>query len=170
MEKMDSLENLLIHELKDVYNAEKQLVKALPKAAKKASSDELRTALEEHLRQTEEHVNRVEQIFEMLGQPAKSAVCKGMKGILQEGEEAMKLKGTPETLDAEIILAAQKVEHYEIAAYGSLATWADMMGRKDIKSLLGRTLEEEKQTDRKLTELAKSGINQSSAEKMREAA
>jgi ferritin-like metal-binding protein YciE len=165
MEKIESLEDLFIHELKDVYNAEKQLVKALPKVARKASSPELKEAIEEHLQQTEEHVNRLEEIFEMLDQPAKSVKCKGMEGILEEGEESMKMKGTSETLDAAIIMAAQKVEHYEIASYGSLATWADLMGRKDIKRLLGQTLEEEEETDQKLTELAESGINQSSARK-----
>jgi ferritin-like metal-binding protein YciE len=163
MEKMESLEHLLVHELKDIYNAEKQLVKALPKVAKKASSPELKSALEEHLEQTEEHVNRLEQIFEMLGQPAKGVKCKGMEGIIEEGEEMMKQKGTPETLDAGIILAAQKVEHYEIASYGTAAKWAARMGRQDIKKLLGQTLEEEEQTDRRLTQLAESGINQESA-------
>ncbi len=170
MDKMETLEHLLIHELKDVYNAEKQLVKALPKVAKKASAPELKQAIEEHLEQTEEHVSRLEEVFEMLGQSAKSVKCKGMEGILEEGEEALKMKGSPDTLDAAIIMSAQKVEHYEIAAYGSLATWADMLGRKDIKRVLGQTLEEEEQTDEKLTKLAEAGINQSSAQKMRKAA
>ncbi len=170
MDKMESLEHLLIHELKDVYNAEKQLVKTLPKVAKKAGSPELKQAIEEHLEQTEEHVSRLEQVFEMLGESAKSVKCKGMEGILDEGAEVLKMKGTPDTLDAAIIMAAQKVEHYEIAAYGSMATWADMMGRKDIKRLLGETLEEEKETDQKLTDLAESGINQSSSQKLRRAA
>ncbi|HEV2394907.1 MAG TPA: ferritin-like domain-containing protein [Verrucomicrobiae bacterium] len=170
MDRIDSLENLLLHEVKDLYNAEQQLVKALPKVAKKASSQELKDAIEEHLQQTEEHVNRLEQIFEMLGQPAKSVKCKGMEGILDEGEEVMSQKGTPETLDAAIIMAAQKVEHYEIASYGSAATWAAMLGRNDVKRLLGQTLEEEEETDKKLTELARAGVNQRSAEKTRQAA
>jgi len=170
MESMDSLESLLIHELKDVYSAEKKLVKALPKMAKKASAPELREAFEEHLQQTEEHVSRLEQVFEMIEEKPKAMKCKGMEGIIEEGEEAMKLKGTPEALDAAIIMAAQKVEHYEIASYGSLATWADMIGRKDIKKLLGQTLEEEEETDQKLTNLAESGINQSSAQNVRRAA
>ena len=169
-ERIDSLESLLLYELKDLYSAEKQLVKALPKVAKKASSPQLKSAIEEHLQQTEGHVNRLEQIFELFGQSAKAQKCKGMEGILEEGEETLELKGTPETVDAAIILAAQKVEHYEIAGYGSAATWADMMGRQDVKRLLGQTLEEEEQADKKLTTLAKSGINQSSAEKMRQAA
>jgi ferritin-like metal-binding protein YciE len=170
MEKIETLEELLIHELKDVYHAEKQLVKMLPKVAKKASAPELKAALEEHLRQTEGQVQRLDEVFELLGEPAKAVKCKGMEGILEEGEELLQQKGTSETLDAGIILAAQKVEHYEIASYGSLATWADMVGRKDVKKLLVQTLEEEEQTDKKLTMLAKSGINQGSAQKMREAA
>lgn len=170
MDKIESLEQLLLHELKDVYNAEKQLVKTLPKIAKKAASPELKQALEEHLEQTEEQVSRLEQVFEMLEQPAKSVKCMGMEGILDEGSEVLKMKGTPDTLDAAIILAAQKVEHYEIAAYGSMATWAGMMGRRDIKELLGTTLAEEKEADEKLTQLAESGINQSSTEKLRRAA
>ncbi len=170
MEKIDSLEALLLHELKDLYHAEKQIVKALPKVAKKASAPQLKNALEEHLRQTEEQVNRLEQVFQMLGQPVKGVKCKGMEGILDEGEETLKLKGTPETLDAAIIMSAQKVEHYEIAGYGSAATWAEMLGRQDIKNLLGQTLDEEEKTDRKLTEMAKTGINQSSAEQLKKAA
>ncbi len=170
MEKIDSLEALLLHEVKDLYHAEKQLIKALPKVAKKASSPELKNALEEHLQQTEGHVNRLEQVFEMLGQPPKAVKCKAMAGILEEGEETLKLEATPETLDAAIITSAQKVEHYEIASYGSLANWASMLGRNDIKALFGQTLEEEKQTDEKLTSLAQSGINQGSAEKARKAA
>jgi ferritin-like metal-binding protein YciE len=160
MDKMDSLESLLLHEVKDLYHAEKQLVKALPKVAKKASSPELKSAIEQHLQQTEGHVNRLEQVFEMLGAPAKGVKCKGMAGILEEGEEMMSQKGEPDTLDAAIIMSAQKVEHYEMAAYGSAATWAEMMGRKDIKTLLGQTLQEEEQTDQKLTRLARSGVNQ----------
>ncbi len=170
MEKMESLEHLLIHELKDLYHAEKQLIKALPKVAKKASSPELKQAIEEHLEQTKEQAQRLEQVFELLGQPAKAVKCKGMQGILEEGEELFKQKVPAETLDAGIIMAAQKVEHYEIAGYGSATTWAKMIGRNDVKQLLGQTLDEEEKTDRKLTELAKASVNQRSAEKMREAA
>ncbi len=170
MEKMDSLESLLLHELKDIYNAEQQLVKALPKVAKKASSPQLKQAIENHLEETEEHVSRLEQVFQLLGETAKGVTCKGMQGILKEGEEFMKEKGTPETIDAGIIAAAQKVEHYEISSYGTVATWADQMGRRDIKQILGKTLEEEEQTDKKLTQMAKSMVNPRSAEKMREAA
>lgn len=170
MEKIDSLEHLLLHEIKDLYHAEKQIVKALPKVAKKVASPTLKEALEEHLQETKGHVERLEQVFELLGQPAKAVKCQGMQGILEEGEETLKLKASSDTLDAAIILAAQKVEHYEIASYGSATTWADMLGRHDIKRLLGQTLEEEEQADQKLSDLAKAGINQGSARKMKEAA
>jgi len=170
MERIDTLEALLLHELKDIYHAEQQLVKTLPKVAKKAATPQLRQAIEQHLEETKEHVNRLEQAFEMLGQSAKAVKCKGMEGILDEGDEIMSEKGTPETLDAAIILAAQKVEHYEIASYGSMANWAGMMGRQDLKRLLGTTLEEEKTADQKLTQLAESHINRQSAEQARKAA
>jgi ferritin-like metal-binding protein YciE len=164
MERLNSLEGLLLHEVQDLYSAEKQLVKALPKVVKKASSPELKSAVEEHLQQTEEHVNRLEQIFDLLGQKAKARTCHGMKGILDEADEMLSIKGPPATTDAAIVLAAQKVEHYEIAGYGSAAKWAEHMGRNDIKTLLGRTLNEEVETDRRLTQLATSGINQKAAQ------
>ncbi len=167
MEKIDSMEALLLHEVKDLYDAEKQLVKALPKVAKKASSPELRKAIEEHLHQTEDHVDRLEQIFDLLGKPAKAVRCKGMKGILEEGQDLFKQKATPEALDAAIIMAAQKVEHYEICSYGSAATWAKMLGRTEVKNLLGQTLDEEERTDRKLTQLAKANVNPKSARNSR---
>ena len=160
MDRIESLEGLLLHEVKDLYNAEKQLIKALPKVIKKASSPDLKNAVERHLQQTEQHVNRLEQVFQMLGQPAKGVKCKGMEGILDEANEVMKQDASPEALDAAIIMSAQKVEHYEIASYGSAACWAAQMGRQDIKNLLGQTLEEEEQTDQRLSELAKRGINQ----------
>jgi len=159
MEKINSLEDLLLRELKDLYHAEKQLVKALPKVIKRASSPQLRNAIEEHLRETEGHVNRLEQIFESLGQPAKAVKCEGMEGILEEANEMMREEGNPEALDAAIISAAQKVEHYEIASYGTVAEWASQLNRQDIKELLNETLEEEKQADEKLTEIAKAVNN-----------
>ncbi len=164
MERLNSLENLLLHEVKDLYHAEKQLVKALPRVIEMASSPDLKNAVEHHLEQTEGHVNRLEQIFQMLGQPAKGIKCKGMAGIIDEAEDVMDEKGTPETIDAAIIMSAQKVEHYEIASYGSAATWADMLGRQDVKNLLGQTLQEEEQADKKLTELAKAQVNRRSAQ------
>ena len=126
MEKLNSLEGLLLHEVQDLYSSERQLVKALPKVAKRVTSPELKSAVEEHLQETEEHVNRLEQIFGMLGQKAKAKACKGMEGILDEADELLKIKGPPATRDAAIILAAQKVEHYEIAGYGTaceIAVW-----------------------------------------------
>lgn len=159
MEKHTSLDSMLLMEVKDIYNAEKQLTKALPKAAKKASSPELRAAIEEHLHQTEGHVNRLEQVFKILGEPAKGRTCPAMKGILEEAEEVMSQKADPAVLDAAIIGAAQKVEHYEIASYGTIIEWAKQMGRDDIGNLLGQTLDEEEKADQKLTELAKSKIN-----------
>jgi ferritin-like metal-binding protein YciE len=167
-EKLNSLDDLLLHEVQDIYHAEKQLVKALPDVAEQATSPDLKSALEEHLKQTKVHVNRLERIFEMLGQEPKATKCKAMKGILDEGEDTFTEKGSPETLDAAIIMSAQKVEHYEIAAYGSLARWADKLGRQDVKQILGQTLDEEKTADQKLTELAKAGLNQRSASKQAE--
>jgi ferritin-like metal-binding protein YciE len=164
-EKLNSLDDLLLHEVQDMYHAEKQLVKTLPDVAEKAASPELKSAIEEHLQQTKVHVNRLERIFEMLGQEPKTTKCKAMKGILDEGDDTISERGSSETLDAAIIMSAQKVEHYEIAAYGSLATWADMLGRQDIKQLLGQTLDEEKAADEKLTELARAGLNQRAAAK-----
>jgi ferritin-like metal-binding protein YciE len=162
-EKLNSLDDLLLHEVQDMYHAEKQVVKALPDVAEQAASPELKSALEEHLQQTKVHVNRLERVFEMLGQEPKATKCKAMKGILDEGEDTISEKGSSEAIDAAIIMSAQKVEHYEIAAYGSLAAWADMLGRQDIKQLFGQTLDEEKAADEKLTELAKAGLNQRAA-------
>lgn len=159
MEKLNSLENLFLMEVRDLYNAEKQITKALPKAAKKASSPELKSAIEEHLQQTEGHVNRLEEVFKILGEPAKGRPCPAMKGILEEANELLSQKADPEVLDAAIIGAAQKVEHYEIASYGTVVQWAKELGRDNIKQLLGQTLDEEEKTDQKLSELAKSNIN-----------
>lgn len=169
MERLDSLEHLLIHELKDMYYAEQQLVKALPKVAKKTSSAPLRQLIEAHLKETEGHVSKLEQVFHLLDQPAKAIKCKAMVGILDEGEDLADEKGTPETLDAGIIASAQKVEHYEIASYGTLATWAEMLGRQEVKAILSQILDEEEKADQKLTDLAKSEINLQSAQ-MRKAA
>ncbi|HLH54985.1 MAG TPA: ferritin-like domain-containing protein [Verrucomicrobiae bacterium] len=170
MEKIESLQDLLLHELKDMYHAEQQLVDALPEVIEKASSPELKQAIQQHLVETEGHVNRLELVFDLLGQPAKAVKCKAMAGILDEGKEMMKSKAPPETLDAGIVMSAQKVEHYEICAYGSMATWAEMIGRSDIKALLGQTLNEEQQADKKLTEIAKASVNRQSAHQPRAAA
>ena len=150
----DSLRQLYINELKDLYNAETQLVKALPKMAKASSNAELRQGFEEHLRQTSEHVSRLEQIFDMLGEKATGKKCLGMDGLVKEGAEVLSEDYEGAVMDAAIIGAAQRVEHYEIAGYGTVRTFAEMLGENEHVSLLEQTLEEEKQTDEKLTQLA----------------
>jgi ferritin-like metal-binding protein YciE len=156
---MDSLKELLQEELKDIYSAEKQLLKALPKMAKKASSDELRGALEEHLEVTRQQVDRLEQVFESLGQPAKAKTCKAMQGLIEEGKEIMEEDAEDAVMDAGIIAAAQKVEHYEIASYGTVRTWARLCGENEAADLLQETLDEEGEADKRLTELAESLVN-----------
>ncbi len=151
----EGLKELYVDELKDLYNAENQLVKALPKMAKAASSEELRAGFEEHLEQTKSHVQRLEQIFEMLDESPKGKKCKGMEGLIEEGSEIMEEDFEGALLDAALIGAAQRVEHYEIAAYGTVRAFAEELGESEHASLLAETLEEEKETDEKLTELAK---------------
>ena len=150
-----TLKSVFVDELRDLYNAEQQLIKALPKMAKTATSDELRKGFEEHLEQTKEHAARIEKIFGGLGEPVKGKKCKGMEGIVAEGSEVMSEDYEGAVMDAAIISAAQRVEHYEIAAYGSVHAYAELMGESDAASLLERTLEEEKETDQKLTDLSK---------------
>jgi len=150
----DSLRELYIDELRDLYNAETQLVKALPKMAKASSNDELREAFENHLRETTEHVSRLEQIFEQLEEKASGKKCLGMEGLVKEGSETMKEDYDEEVMDAAIIGAAQRVEHYEIAGYGTVIAMAELLGENEHVSLLEQTLEEEKQADEKLTELS----------------
>jgi ferritin-like metal-binding protein YciE len=157
--KIDNLETLLGEELKDLYSAEKQLVKALPKMAKTASSDELRGALEEHLEVTKGHVNRLEEVFGLLGKSAKAKTCKAMQGLIEEGKEIMEEDAEEAVLDAGIIAAAQKVEHYEIASYGTVRTWARLCGQNEAAELLQETLDEEGEANKKLTELAESVVN-----------
>jgi ferritin-like metal-binding protein YciE len=152
---IDSIDTLLTEELKDIYDAEKQITKALPKMAKAASAPELKQAFEEHLEITKKQISRLEEVFELLDEKASSKTCAGMKGLLQEGEEVMKEDVDEEVLhDAAIIGAAQKVEHYEIAAYGTVRTFAQMLGNDQVVDLLEQTLEEEKEADRKLTEIS----------------
>lgn len=159
----ESLRELYVDELRDLYSAETQLVKALPKMAKGSSTPELREAFEEHLRQTSEHVSRLEQIFEMLEEKPTGKKCLGMEGLVKEGAEMLKEEYENEVLDAGIIGAAQRVEHYEIAAYGTVRTFAEILGEDEHVTLLEQTLEEEKQTDEKLTQLAEQ-INSESEE------
>jgi ferritin-like metal-binding protein YciE len=152
------LKKLYIDELKDLYSAENQLIKALPRMAKAASSDELRQGFEEHLEQTKGHVQRLEKIFQALGESPKGKKCIGMEGLVKEGGEVMKESFERALRDAALIGAAQRVEHYEIAAYGTASEFAQILGQLEHASLLNETLQEEKETDEKLTELAK-GIN-----------
>jgi ferritin-like metal-binding protein YciE len=160
---MHGLEELFLSELGDIYDAEKQLVKALPKMAKAAQSEELRDAFESHLAETEGHVQRLEQAFEALGKPAKGRKCEAMQGLIKEGKEIIS-DMEDSTLDAGLICAAQKVEHYETAAYGCLTTWARLLDKRDVCDLLQQTLDEEKAADKKLTEIAESAINVSAVE------
>lgn len=164
MSNMESLQDLLQDELKDIYDAEKQLTKALPKLAKKASNEELRDALEQHLQQTKGHVERLEQIFEQLGMPAKGKRCEGMKHLIDEGSDMIGDADEEGTRDAVMIAAAQKTEHYEIASYGTLRTWANVLGLTEIAAMLEETLEEEKDADRTLTAIAESIVNEEAAE------
>jgi len=164
MSTMESLDDLMQDELKDLYDAEKQLTKALPKLAKKASNEELRGALQQHLQETEGHVERLEQIFEQLGMPVRGKKCEGMKHLIDEGNTMIGDAEEEGMRDAVMIAAAQKAEHYEIASYGTLRTWANVLGKHDIAALLEETLEEEKEADRKLTAIAESFVNQEAAE------
>ena len=157
--KLESLENLFIHELKDLLSAEKQLVKALPKMAKGASSESLRTAIEEHLEQTKVHVERLEQVFAVVEKAPRAEHCKGMEGLIAEGADLLEEEGAPAVKDAALIAAAQKVEHYEISGYGTARTLAESLGLEKAVELLQQTLDEEKLTDEKLTEFAMSEVN-----------
>src|SRR3954453_1216199 len=150
---VDTMEKLLIGELKDLYSAEKQITRALPKMAKQAINTELKTGFETHLKETEGQIKRLDRVFEILGKTSGGKTCKGMQGLIEEGTEVMQ-ETEGEVSDAALIAAAQKVEHYEIASYGSVRTWAQMLGQKEIADLLQQTLEEEGATDHKLTQLS----------------
>jgi len=156
---LESLHDLYVEELKDLYNAETQLLKALPKMAKAASSSALKAAFEEHLAVTGEHVSRLEKIFEGLDESPKGKKCKAMEGLIAEGSEVMEEDAEEAVMDAALITAAQKVEHYEIAGYGCVRTFARLLGYADAETLLQQTLDEEGEADKKLTELAESEIN-----------
>jgi ferritin-like metal-binding protein YciE len=156
---MKSLEDLFVDTLKDTYDAEHQLTKALPKMAKAATNPQLKSAFEDHLKQTENHVKRLEQVFEARGRKASRKSCKGMKGLIEEGSEVIKDDAEPEVRDPGLIAVAQKVEHYEIAAYGTLMAYAKLINANDAIRLLQQNLEEEKHADEKLTRLAESSIN-----------
>src|SRR5687768_12952803 len=163
------LEKLFTDSLKDIYWAEKHLTKALPKMQKKATTDELKSAIEEHLAQTEEHVSRLEQVFELCGKKAQAKKCDAMEGLIEEGNSVVEeTEDGSMTRDAGIIMAAQKVEHYEIATYGCLVTFAKTLGIEDAADILEQTLQEEKDTDEKLTQIAESSINQSAGQEEEE--
>jgi len=156
---LKSLEDLFLDELRDTLSAEKQLVKALPKMAAAASLPHLRSGFEKHLKETEEHIERLRQVFESIGETVRAKTCKAMQGLIEEGQEIIDEDADRETKDAALIAAAQKVEHYEIAAYGTLATWAKLLNYKKALPLLVKTLTEEKATDEKLTYLAETIVN-----------
>jgi len=164
MANMVSLKDLMQDELRDIYDAEKQLTKALPKLAKKATNEQLREAIEQHLQETEGHVERLERVFQQLGMPAKGRKCEGMQHLIDEGTTRIGDADEDATRDAVMIASAQKVEHYEIATYGTLRTWANLLGHTEAASLLEETLEEEKQADQKLTQVAESFVNAQAAE------
>lgn len=161
---VQSLEDMFLEELKDVYNAENQILKALPRMAKKASAPELRRAFEQHLKQTEVQVQRLERVFATLDEKPKGKSCKGMQGIIEEGKEVMSEDIEDDVLDAALIAAAQKVEHYEMATYGTLRAWAETLGNQQAAKLLQQTLDEEEATDKKLTQLAEQLVNAEAVE------
>jgi ferritin-like metal-binding protein YciE len=158
-EKMESLHDLFVKELSDLHSAENQIMKALPKMQRAASSPQLQDAFEHHLEETKEQFSRLEQVFERLGEKPGKKKCKGIEGIIEEGAEVLGMKGDAATRDAALIASAQKVEHYEIASYGTVATYARMLGDMEAARSLGQILDEEKETDEKLTQLAKRQVN-----------
>jgi ferritin-like metal-binding protein YciE len=157
--KIQSLQDVLLHELRDIYSAEKQLTKALPKMAKGATNPDLAAGFELHLEETQEHVNRLEGIFKELDASSRGEKCKGMAGLIAEGGKLLEEEGEPAAIDALLVTAAQKVEHYEIAAYGSAIAYANLLGLDSVSKVLKQTLAEEEATDKKLTNLAESTIN-----------
>jgi ferritin-like metal-binding protein YciE len=157
--KLQTLEDLYMAMLKDLYSAEKQLVKALPKMAKNAQSSELQRAFQDHLKQTEGHVERIERIFSELGGSPRGKKCVGMEGLVEEGNELLQENVDPDVLDAGLVAAAQKVEHYEIASYGTVRTWAQRLGYNSAAQLLQQTLDEEGEANKKLTQVAESHVN-----------
>src|SRR6266478_6891354 len=161
--QLETLEDLYVHELKDLYSAEKQLIRALPKMAKAAKNEQLATGFQEHLEQTKEHAARIEKILGDHKQSTRGSKCKGMEGIIAEGAEMIEEEGDPEVKDAGLISAAQRVEHYEMAGYGTVRTYAELLGDKEGAKLLETTLREEEETEKELTRVAKSAINVAAA-------
>lgn len=161
--KLRTLEDLFVDELKDIYDAERRITKALPKMVKAASSEELSSAFEEHLQQTEEHIARLDRIFEIMDKAAGRKTCQAMVGLIEEGQALMEEDATDAVMDAALIAAAQKIEHYEIATYGCLRDWAQLLENNDVARILQQTLDEEGETDKKLSEIAQS-LNVEAAE------
>jgi len=159
--QLNSLQEALVTEMKDLLSAEQQLSEALPLMAQKASNPELKQGFTLHLEQTRNHISRLEQGFSLLGEAPEAQTCKAMKGLVAEGQELMSEDATSDVMDALLIAAAQKVEHYEIASYGTVCTWAKQLGHTDLKDLLGQTLAEEEETDQKLTRIAEQSVNAS---------
>ena len=153
--EMESLRDLFVEELKDLYSAENQILKALPKMIKKAASKELKNGFEQHLKETQGHVERLDKIFQELDESPRGKKCKGMEGVIADGKELMEEDAEPEVMDAGLIGAAQHVEHYEMAGYGCVRTYAELLGHSNFVELLQKTLDEEKATDEKLTQLAR---------------
>jgi ferritin-like metal-binding protein YciE len=162
--KIQNLNDLFLHTLQDIYFAEKQILKAIPKMVKATDSGTLATALRGHLEETGEQVTRLETVFEMLGEKPKATKCPAIEGILKEADELMSEIKDPDTRDAAMIAAAQAVEHYEITRYGTLVSWAELLGHKEAATLLGKTLKEEYGADQKLTKLAEGRLNKEAAE------
>ena len=154
--KLENLEQLFLQELRDLYDAEDQITEALPKMIEAAHYPELKNALQEHLEVTRQQIQRLDQVFNILGEDASGQTCKGMKGVIKEGDEIVSQGGDGATVDAGIISAPQRVEHYEMAGYGTVRTYAELLGQPQIASLLQQTLDEEKEADEKLTEIARS--------------
>jgi ferritin-like metal-binding protein YciE len=161
--QLDTLRKLYIHQLQDLYSAEKQITRALPKLIRAATSDELRAALADHLRVTEDQIGRLEKIFRNLGASSRGKKCKGMEGLIEEGAELLEEEADPEVLDAGIIAAAQRVEHYEISGYGTARAYAELLGEADAALLLDRSADEEGAADKTLTRIAQSAVNLSAA-------
>jgi ferritin-like metal-binding protein YciE len=161
--KEKTLDDLFLHTLKDIYYAEKQILKSLPKMAKSTESEELRQAFETHREETEGQIERLEQVFKLIGKPARGVQCEAINGIIEEGKEVMEDFAESVALDAGIVAAAQAVEHYEITRYGSLKTWAEQLGLTDAAKLIDQNLQEEKKTDLLLTKLAEAQVNTKAA-------
>ncbi len=158
-----NLQELFLTTLQDIYNGEKQILRALPKMAKSASTPELKKAFEHHQQQTENHIERLQKVFELMKKSARGRTCEAVQGLIEEGKEVMTEAKTPEVMDAGLIAAGQAVEHYEIARYGTLRTWAEQLGMKEAAKLLEQTLKEEKETDKLLTQIAVRGANRKAA-------